>query len=141
MTTKQDNGSSFGTIIFKTNIPGDKEHTLDPTIISYSDNPDLKITKTTNKLYYYNDKIINPSFFTNLKRQNILNILFNKNRFEKFAHAHFNASDDLQPDQIITKNALSYIENIFTTFPKSYNIKQISNANKPGGLKLSIQRR
>jgi len=137
MTTKQDD-SSFGTIIFKTNIPGDKEHTLDPTIISYSDNPDLKITKTTNKLYYYNDKIINPSFFTNLKRKNILNILFNKNRFEKRARAHFNASDDLQPDQIITKNIMSYIENIFTTFPKSYNIKNIANAKNSGGLKLTI---
>ena len=83
MTTNKDNSSSFGTIIFTTNIPGDKEHTLDPTVISYSDNPDLKITKTANKIYYYSDKIINTSFFTNLERTNILNILFNKNRFEK----------------------------------------------------------
>ena len=82
MTTNKDNSSSFGTIIFTTNIPGDKEHTLDPTVISYSDNPDLKITKTANKIYYYSDKIINTSFFTNLERTNILNILFNKNRFE-----------------------------------------------------------
>jgi len=145
MAIDEKKQSSLGTIVFTTNIPGDKEHTLDPTIISYSDNPDLKITKTTNKFYSYNDKIINPSFFTGKTRSNILNILFNKNRFEKFAYPHFDASNNQEVinqevinQEVITKNALSYIENIFTTFPKSYNIKQIANANKPGGLKLSI---
>jgi hypothetical protein len=129
--------SSLGTIIFTTNIPGDKEYTLDPNNISYSDNPDLKITRTTNKFYSYNDKIINPSFFKGKTRSSILSILFNKNRFEQFAYPHFENSDNDKKENI-TKNALSYIENIFTTFPKSYNIKQIANVNKPGGLKLSI---
>jgi len=138
MTTNKDNSSSFGTIIFTTNIPGDKEHTLDPTVISYSDNPDLKITKTSNKIYYYSDKIINTSFFTNLERTNILNILFNKNRFEKFAYTYFNASDDEDKGNNITKNIMTYIENIFTTFPKSYNIKKYTETNIPGGLKFTI---
>jgi len=129
--------SSLGTIIFTTNIPGDKEYTLDPNNISYSDNPDLKITRTTNKFYSYNDKIINPSFFKGKTRSSILSILFNKNRFEQFAYPYFENSDNDKKENI-TKNALSYIENIFTTFPKSYNIKQIANVNKPGGLKLSI---
>ena len=138
MTTNKDNSSSFGTIIFTTNIPGDKEHTLDPTVISYIDNPDLKITKTANKIYYYSDKIINTSFFTNLERTNILNILFNKNRFEKIAYTYFNDSDDEDKGNNITKNIMTYIENIFTTFPKSNNIKTYTETNIPGSLKFSI---
>ena len=67
MTTNKDNSSSFGTIIFTTNIPGDKEHTLDPTVISYSDNPDLKITIVTNGFY--------KPFFTEFKNINFFTIV------------------------------------------------------------------
>jgi len=140
MTTTQNSQSSFGTIIFTTNIPGDKEYTLDPTNISYSDEPDSKITHTTNKIYFFNDKVINNNFFSNLKKTNILSIIFNKKRFDKLAFAKDDKENSPQLDEreIITSNIMSYIENIFTTFPKSYNIKNINNMNNMGSLKFSL---
>jgi len=139
MTTNQNSqSSSFGTIIFTTNIPGDKEYTLDPTNISYSDEPDSKITKTTKKLYYHNDAIIKPNYLTNLTRSNVLNVLFNKNRFEQILQKEFDASDGLNSDEIIKTNIMTYIEHIFTTFPKNYNIKNINNLNKSSGIKFSL---
>jgi hypothetical protein len=138
MTTKPNYQSSFGTIIFTTNIPGDKEHILDPTNISYSDEPDSKITRTTNKLYYYNDKIINPNDLSNKSRPSILNILFNKTRFENLVQTNFDDPGGLKDDEIITSNIMTYIENIFTTFPKNYNIKNINNVNNKSGLKFSL---
>lgn len=140
MTTKQNAQSSFGTIIFTTNIPGDKEYTLDPTNISYSNEPNSKITNTTNKIYFSNEKIINNKFFANLTRSNILSIIFNKNRFDKLAFAKDDKDNSPQLDEreIITSNIMSYIENIFTTFPKSYNIKNINNMNNMGSLKFSL---
>jgi len=139
MTTNQNSqSSSFGTIIFTTNIPGDKEYTLDPTNISYSDEPDSKITKTTKKLYYHNDAIIKPNYLTNLTRSNVLNVLFNKNRFEQILQKEFDASGGLNSDEIIKTNIMTYIEHIFTTFPKNYNIKNINNLNKSSGIKFSL---
>lgn len=143
MTTTQNSQSSFGTIIFTTNIPGDKEYTLNPTNISYSDEPDSKITHTTNKIYFFNDKVINNKFFSNLKKTNILSIIFNKKRFDKLAFAKDDKENSPQLDEreIITSNIMSYIENIFTTFPKSYNIKNINNMNNMnnmGSLKFSL---
>jgi len=140
MTTNQNSQSSFGTIIFTTNIPGDKEYTLDPTNISYSDEPDSKITNTTNKVYFFNDKIINNNFFSNLTKTNILSIIFNKKRFDKLASTKDDNdnSSKLDEREIITSNIMSYIENIFTTFPKSYNIKNINNINNMGSLKFSL---
>jgi len=138
MTTNQNSQSSFGTIIFTTNIPGDKEYTLDPTNISYSDEPDSKITNTTNKVYFFNDKIINNNFFSNLTKTNILSIIFNKKRFDKLASIkdYNDNSTKLDEREIITSNIMTYIEHIFTTFPKSYNIKNINN--KMGSLKFSL---
>ena len=140
MTTNQNSqaSSSFGTIVFTTNIPGDKEYTLDPTNISYSDEPDSKITKTTKKLYYHNDAIIKPNYLTNLTRSNVLNVLFNKNRFEQILQKEFDASGGLNSDEIIKTNIMTYIEHIFTTFPKNYNIKNINNSNKSSGIKFSL---
>tara|TARA_Y100000389_G_scaffold205029_1_gene262154 strand:- start:258 stop:2324 length:2067 start_codon:yes stop_codon:yes gene_type:complete len=140
MTTTQNSQSSFGTIIFTTNIPGDKEYTLNPTNISYSDEPDSKITHTTNKMYFFNEKVINNKFFSNLKKTNILSIIFNKKRFDKLAFAKDDKDNSPQLDEreIITSNIMSYIENIFTTFPKSYNIKNINNMNNMGSLKFSL---
>ena len=57
-TNQNSQSSSFGTIVFTTNIPGDKEYTLDPTNISYSDEPDSKLTNTTNKVYFFNLNIL-----------------------------------------------------------------------------------
>lgn len=138
MTTTQDYGSSFGTIVFTTNIPGDKEHTLDPTNISYSNFPDINITNIAKKIYFHSDKLLNSNFFRNKTRPDIISILFNKNRFEKITGDIFDVSGGLSKDTIITTNILKYIEHIFTTFPKSNNIKNINNINNSGGLKLSI---
>jgi len=135
MTTDE---SSFSSVVFTTNIPGDKEHILDPNNISYSDNPNLKLINVTSKLYYYSNKIINPSTFSNNNRAHILNVLFNKNRFNKIPGNNFVASPISTREDIITNNVMSYIENIFTTFPKSSNIKKTSIMNDNGGLKWNI---
>ena len=68
----------------------------------------------------------------------MLNVLFNKNRFEQILQKEFDASGGLNSDEIIKTNIMTYIEHIFTTFPKNYNIKNINNLNKSSGLKFSL---
>jgi len=145
MTTPTKLKSSFGSVVFTTNIPGDKEHTLNPNQISYSDNLDFKLINATNKLYYYNEKIINKNFFSDKTRSSALNILFNKNRFDKIKENNFSRNDfdahtdkDKNKKEIVSSNLMSYLENLFTTFPKSNNVKKTSKINEFGGLKLDL---
>lgn len=142
MNPEQTSQSSFGSIVFTTNIPGSKEQTLNPKNISYSDNPDLKLTNTTSKIYFYSFKIINSEYLAGQSRSNLLNILFNKNRFEKIPDEHFEDTELLDTaqtrDQIVTSNITTYIERIFTTFPKSYNIKRNTAKDNRGGLNFTL---
>ena len=138
MTSRNNNQSSFGSIICTTNIPGSKEFTLDPKDIFYSDYPDFKTSKTTSKLYYYSHKIIHREFLQGQSRPNMLNILFNKNRFNKITDDHFDDASKSERDKIVNANVIAYIETLFTTFPKSYNIKKTSEMNNHGGLKISL---
>jgi hypothetical protein len=136
MTSILNQQSSYGSVVFTTNIPGGKEYTLDPKDILYSDNLNFKTINTTNKLFYNSDKIINHEYLQSQTRSNLLNILFNKKRFEKITENNFTDASELEQEQIVAGNVISYIENIFTTFPKSYNIKKTSDINNKGGLKF-----
>jgi hypothetical protein len=146
MISLQNKQSSFGSITFTTNIPGSKEFTLDPKNISYSNNLDFKPTNTNNKIFYYSDKIINREYLVSKTRSNILNILFNKNRFEKITEDNFNEPEYNQnntkqednQNETVNSNVISYIEHIFTTFPKSHNITKSSDMCNNNGLKFDI---
>jgi predicted nucleic acid-binding Zn-ribbon protein len=136
MTTQLNGQSSFGSVIFTTNIPGGKEYTLDPRDILYSDNINFKPINTSNKLFYYSDKIINHEYLQSKTRSNMLNILFNKNRFEQINENNFSDASELERKQVVSGNFFEYIGKIFTTYPKSYNIKKTSDINNQGGLKF-----
>ena len=131
------------TIEFTTNIPGSKVSTLDPKNISYSD----LFTKSINMdSTMYIDNATPIDDFGSMNREEIKNTLFNKTKYHKFIKGKqgIPIKDNNKDDIILDNNKddiiFSYLTNIFTTYPKSNNIKQTENLKKniKNGLKFDI---
>lgn len=118
---------------FTTNIPGEeKEHTLDPKHLYYSDELNIKLKKTESKVTYWVDYLLNGDSLQFNNKAEVLNTLFNKKQFGNIPKSSF----FFDKKSSIHENAFVYISNIFNTYPKSNNIKRVSKMSEKHGPKF-----
>ena len=128
------NNSVKHTIEYTTNIPGSKVSILDPNNITYSD-LFVKPIQMNSIIYIHSAKHIDD--FSAMNKEEIKNILFNKQKYDKFTENKLGKPiNDNNKDDLI----FSYLTNIFTTYPKSNNIKQTTELtrNIKHGLKFDM---
>jgi len=120
---------------FTTNIPDEKkEHTLDPKDLYYSDELNIKLKKTEGKVTHWVNYVLNQDSLQFNNKSEVLNTLFNKKLFANIPNSSFTFDDQSS----IHENAFVYISNIFNTYPKSNNIKRVSEMSKKHGPKFDL---
>ena len=122
------------TIEFTTNVPGSKVSVLDPKNITYSD-LFTKSGKMDTTIYIDSTMFIDD--FGSMTREEVKHTLFNKTKYHNFVKGKQGVliNNDNKDDLII-----SYLTNIFTTYPKTHNVKQTKNLKKKinHGLKVNL---
>jgi hypothetical protein len=120
-------------IEYYTNIPNDKVHNLNFKDIQYSNEPNNS-GSSQDKLYYSKSKYVNLETISG--KNDVKTILTNEKKFKKFIENNYKTDKDKDID--MKRIYMDYISSLFTTFPKTDNIKSITNIQKGTSRGLKI---
>ena len=113
-------------IEYYTNIPNDKVHNLNFKDIQYS-NEQNNSGSSQDKLYYSKSKYVNLETISS--KNDVKTILTNEKKFKNFIKNNYKTDKDKDKDKDkdMKRIYMDYISSLFTTFPKTDNIKSITN--------------
>jgi hypothetical protein len=122
-------------IDYYTNIPNDKVHNLKFKDIQYS-NESNNSGSSQDKVYYSKSRYANLESVSN--KNDIKKILSNEKKFKLFIKNNYTAIKKTSNDIDSNRIYMDYISSLFTTFPKTDNIKSIKNMQEgtSRGLKM-----
>lgn len=126
IVVKKDDEVYNFSIEYYTNIPNDKVHNLNLKDIQYSNEPNNS-GSSQDKLYYSKSKYVNLETISS--KNDVKTILTNEKKFKIFIKNNYKEKNKTDNDKDIDMKRIymDYISSLFTTFPKTDNIKSITN--------------
>lgn len=124
IVVKRDDEVYNFSIEYYTNISNDKVHNLNLKDIQYSNEPNNS-GSSQDKLYYSKSKYVNLETISS--KNDVKTILTNEKKFKSFIKNNYKEKNKTDNDIDMKRIYMDYISSLFTTFPKTDNIKSITN--------------